>query len=370
MMNKEQEIEEVRQAYRDPSNPAGLSAPGALHRYFKGRISLNTIKKALQGEDSYNLHKEYHKPLQWNPFFIYHRRQLAQADLVEFQQLASQNDGVRYLLTIISAFSRKIWVYPLLDKRTITVEKELAKWIKSLGPHQFETLQTDFGKEFLGRAVQTLLAKHSIRHEAVGTTNKNPHVERVQKTLQIRIYKLLTQKEGLRFIDELPEIVSAYNRNPHRTLGYMTPLAAEKIQNEVKVRGILRRKYLKIKRQKPRYRIGQLVRLKTDAKRPSSSTRSYAEQFKLELFRIVRINKTLPVPMYYVKSLDTEEIIKEGFYGNELSAVELIDNKFKIEKVIRSRKKRRGRGRELLVKWLGFSDKWNSWINEEDLEEV
>lgn len=369
-MGKEDDIAEVREAYRYPASPAGLTAPGALYRHFKGRISLNTIKEALEGEDSYNLHKEYHKPLQWNPFYIYHRRQLAQCDLVETQQISDQNDGCRYLLTIISAFSRRMWVYPLKDKKAKTVEKSLAEWIKSLGRHQFKVLQSDAGKEFENGLVSKLLRENNISHQVVSTTNKNPHVERAQKTLQIRIYKLLTQRESLRFIDDLEEIVSGYNSKPHRSLGYMTPLEAEKIKNGTKVRGILRERYMKIKRKKPKYNVGQLVRVKTNAKRPSSSTRAYAEQYKLELFRIVRISKSMPVPMYFIKSLDTEDVIKDAFYGNELSAVRLIDNKFKIERVIRTRKKRRGRGKELLVKWLGFSDKWNSWIDENELTGV
>ena len=180
----------------------------------------------------------------------------------------------------------------------------------------------------------------------------------------------MTQKESLRYIDELQEIVSGYNNKPHRSIGYMTPLSADKIRNQAKVRGILRENYLKVKRKKPRYNLGQIVRIKTDAKRPSSSTRAYAEQYKLELFRIVRINKTMPVPMYYLKSMDTEEIIKEGFYGNELSAVRLNNNEFKVEKIIRRRKKKRGRGYEVLVKWPGFSERRNSWADEREVKRV
>ena len=136
-MSKEEEIEEVKEAYRDPSCPAGLSAPGALYRHFGGRISLKTIKEALEGEDSYNLHKEYHKPLQWNPFFIYHRRELAEGDLVEMIPISDHNDGIKYLCTIVSAFSRRMWVYPLKDKKAATVKKVLAEWIDSLGTRKF-----------------------------------------------------------------------------------------------------------------------------------------------------------------------------------------------------------------------------------------
>ena len=38
------------------------------------------------------------------------------ADLVEVQQLASYNGGIRYLLTVIDALSKYAWVVPLKDK--------------------------------------------------------------------------------------------------------------------------------------------------------------------------------------------------------------------------------------------------------------
>jgi len=370
-MGRDEDKEEVRRAYSTPSSPAAFTAPAALYRHFGGRISKDVIKEVLEEEDSYNLHKEYHKPLKYNTFYILRRRQMAQVDLVEVQALAQQNDGVRYLMTIISAFSRKIWVYPMKDKKAQTAEAALSDWLGGLR-HKFKILQSDLGKEFVNHRVRALLEEHGVKHQLATTKNKNSYVERSQKTVQIRLYKLLTHRETLRYIDHLEDIVKGYNNNPHRGIGYMTPNDADKKSNEVKVRGILRKKHAKIKRQKPRFSLNQMVRIKTDSKRPSSSRRAYAEQYHLEFFKIVRINQKLPIPLYYLQSLDTEEVIEDGFYGNELSAVRLRDGVWKIEKILRTRRKRGGRRgeKEALVKWQGFSDRWNSWVDEREVREV
>jgi hypothetical protein len=67
--------------------------------------------------------------------------------------------------------------------------------------------------------------------------------------------------------------------------------------------------------------------------------------------------------MYFLKSLDTNENIKGGFYANEMQPVS--GDIFKIETVIK-RKTIRGQNK-VFVKWKGFNDSHNSWINASDI---
>lgn len=63
--------------------------------------------------------------------------------------------------------------------------------------------------------------------------------------------------------------------------------------------------------------------------------------------------------MYILK--DTKgELLKGGFYQQELSKTKLPDT-YLIEKVVRRR------GDRLLVRWLGFDENHDSWINIKDL---
>ena len=61
---------------------------------------------------------------------------------------------------------------------------------------------------------------------------------------------------------------------------------------------------------------------------------------------------------YQVRDLNNEKIVG-SFYTRELSPVK--QNIFRIEKVIKRKNKK------ALVKWVGYSDKHNSWIPLSDL---
>ena len=180
--------------------------------------------------------------------------------------------------------------------------------------------------------------------------------------------KYLTQKDSVRYIDVLDDLVLTYNRRPHRSLESMSPLEADKRRNEGKVLGIALKKWAKIekKRKKPKFKVGDVVRIKTLAPKVGYSSRAYAKQFKPEYFEIERINERLPIPLYFLKSQDTLESIRGGFYSNELSLAR--SRVYRVERVIRFRG--RGARREALVKWKYFGPQHNSWIPASDLTRI
>lgn len=63
---------------------------------------------------------------------------------------------------------------------------------------------------------------------------------------------------------------------------------------------------------------------------------------------------------YKVKHKDTEEKLLQNFYDNELVKVKNPDA-YLVKKIIKQK------GNKVYVSWLGFSDKYNSWINKSDL---
>jgi hypothetical protein len=67
--------------------------------------------------------------------------------------------------------------------------------------------------------------------------------------------------------------------------------------------------------------------------------------------------------MYLLESYDGKEKIKGAFYDFELTKVN--NTEFRVEKVIKSRK--RGDLTEHFVKWKGFNDSYNSWIQAGDI---
>ena len=54
-----------------------------------------------------------------------------------------------------------------------------------------------------------------------------------------------------------------------------------------------------------------------------------------------------------------KELKKESFYEKELQSTN--QQKYRIEKIIKRK------GNKLYVKWKGYNDSFNSWINKKDI---
>ena len=76
-----------------------------------------------------------------------------------------------------------------------------------------------------------------------------------------------------------------------------------------------------------------------------------------EIFVIKKIKNTVPWT-YIINDLNGEEIIAT-FYENELQGTNL--NEFRIEKVIKRK------GDKSYVKWKGYDNSFNSWIDKKDI---
>jgi hypothetical protein len=362
---QDEELEEfVKKKYTTPGHPIAFGALSGIYKHFKGAISLPLIRRALSQIDGYTLHREYKRPHVFNPYFIYHRRALVQCDLIDIAKIKEKNKGVTFLLVLIDCFSRKLWVYPLKNKRGTTVRDAFVEWLNSLQKLPFK-LQMDMGTEFWNTHVKELMKDKGVVLLAANGFSKASMAERVNKTLQILIYKYLSENETLKYIDVLSDLVKTYNTRGHRTLQYMTPNEADNPKNGPQVRGIHMMRYTKIfnKRKKPTLRKNDIVRIKTSSTRPSSSSRAYAEQFHTQQYKIIRVNTRMPIPTYTIQSVDSEELITGDFYANELTIVK--GDIFKIEKIIKTQGK--GRNKKHFVKWKDFGPQWNSWIKASDV---
>lgn len=355
--------DDVLRAYSTPGHPVAYSAPGTVARYFN--ISESKAKEILEHAEAYTIHREYKQPKIYNPFYTHERREQVQGDLIDVSSIAIANEGIKFLLLLIDIFTKKVWVYTLKNKSAASMVRALRGWLDSLGVKP-KILASDRGLEFSNQAVQDLLRRNNVGWQALGGTMKAAVAERANKTIQILIYKYLTDRETTRYIDKLQSLVQTYNKRGHHTLKGLSPDEADQVENEGEVQAIHHARYEKISRNRKvnlPFKLGDIVRIKTLAKKVSSSNRAYAEQFKGEYFRVMRINRTLPIAMYYLRSLDTGEMIEGGFYAQELQRQR--GNVYKIERVIR-RRVRRG-VREMYVKWKDFGPQWNEWIPETDI---
>ena len=79
-----------------------------------------------------------------------------------------------------------------------------------------------------------------------------------------------------------------------------------------------------------------------------------------EIFVIREIKNTVPWT-YLVRDFNSEKITG-SFYEKELQKNN--QKKFRIEKVLKRK------GGKLYVKWKGYNNRFNSWINKKDLMRV
>ena len=112
-----------------------------------------------------------------------------------------------------------------------------------------------------------------------------------------------------------------------------------------------------------KFQVGDRVRI---SKVKRIFKKSYLPNFTEELFTVY---KRFPrqVPVYKIKD-DAGEILDGTFYEPELQKIIKNDDVYRVEKVLRKRK-RRG-VTEYFVKWKGYSDKFNSWVSERDISKL
>ena len=173
----------------------------------------------------------------------------------------------------------------------------------------------------------------------------------------------MTENETKRYIDVLPKLVETYNNRNHRMIG-TTPQKAENDSNtHLEIRNLAAKYHETIKKKKVVFKIGDSVRI---VKLKNKFSRGYNEQQQQEIFKIKQIKTNNRIPMYVLQTYNGDETISGSFYDFEL--VKISGEVFRIEKIIKKRK-RQGR-EEYFVKWKGFTDNYNSWINSTDVEQV
>ena len=112
-----------------------------------------------------------------------------------------------------------------------------------------------------------------------------------------------------------------------------------------------------------KYRANFLPEIECDSSKPNVRSRNDI-YWTEELFMVVKCIETRP-PVYLVKD-DHGEILEGTFYAEELQKVIKTDDVYKIEPILKKRKK--GRRVQYLVKWLGYQESFNSWIFKQDLQ--
>lgn len=318
-------------------------------------IQKDKVDDWLAGQEAYTLHKRIVNKFQRRNTIAASPGVQLQADLLDTQAHAGDNDGFRYILTIIDVVSKKAWAIPIKSKSGEDVSNALGRVLMETGA---DFLQTDKGKEFYNVSVSRVLDRFKVKHFSTeNETIKASIVERFNQTLRRVLHRAFTKIGRNRYVDILTDVVSAYNDRYNASIGMapneMTP------ENQEDAWLLLNDNSLHFTSGSPAFSVGDAVRI---TKYRGVFQRGYTPNWSKEIFFVTKIEPTAPIT-YRLKDY-AGEIIAGTFYSQELQKVkepELYD----VEKIIQ-RKKVRGRNM-VLVKWMGYPDSFNQWVLESDV---
>ena len=188
-------------------------------------------------------------------------------------------------------------------------------------------------------------------------------VERFNKTLKNKMWRYFTFSQSLRYIDVIKDLVYSYNNSYHRSIKN-TPNKINKSNEKKTFKNLYESNKLPFI--KILYKKGDKVRISKDK---GTFPKGYTPNFSREIFIIDKVIPRYPI-VYKLKDLMNEKI--EGvFYEQQLNKILKSDDVYFISDIIQTRKN--NRKTEYLVRWLGYPDKFNSWIdagNFLDLEKI
>ena len=264
------------------------------------------------------------------------------------QAFSKFNRGVKYLLTVIDIFSKYGWLIPLKDKTGKSVSSSLKIISKE---RKLEKMWVDKGKEFYSRDVKDSIELYSTENE-----EKSSVVERWIRTMKEKMWKYFLANSTNVYIDTLLDLVREYNNTRHSSIK-ITPDNASKKENKLRVWSNLYPNHLEIKDIKLEFSVGDKVRI--SEKKIDFQERIY-HQMDGRKFTIIEVKRTSPVT-YKIANLNGEEITGT-FYELELQKTS--QELFRIEKVIK-----RGKTKSL-VKWKGYSNDFNSYVDNRDIVNI
>jgi hypothetical protein len=274
-----------------------------------------------------------------------------QADLVDMQALAKQNRGYKYILTVIDTFSKIGHAVPLKTKTAKEVAAALEMLLSTNKGPKVQNLHTDQGTEFFNSDARKVMSDFGVNHYNTYSDKKAMIVERFNRTLKQKMWRKFTEFNTHNWLDMLDKLIDEYNKSYHRSIK-MRPVDVSK-QNEKQVHknlypgGGSRGGESK----RPKFGVGDKVRI---SKHKGIFEKGYTFNWSEEVFNVTEVMPTNPTVYKIADQLKTA--LKGTFYDHELQKTQ-VPEYGRIERVLRRK------GNKLRVKWKGYDNRFNSWVD-------
>ena len=186
---------------------------------------------------------------------------------------------------------------------------------------------------------------NNIERDSTFNKGKSVVAERFIRTLKNKIFKHMTAISENVYFDVLDDVVNKYNNTVHKTIK-MKP-----IDNTDDSYAEYNEDFNK---KDPKFKVGDHVRI---SKYKNIFATGYAPNWSEEVFAVSKITNT--GPQTYVASDLNGEKITGSFSEKELQKTS--QEKRRIEKVLKRK------GNKLYVKWKGYNNLFNGWVDKNDL---
>ena len=296
------------------------------------------------------LHHQAKKKFVKRKVFVKDIDEIWGADLIDMNTIDKDNKDNKYLLNVIDVFSKYAWSIPIKKKDSKSVLDAFKSIIQD-SKRKPQYLWVDKGSEFYNKDFKNYLKENKINMYSTFGDHKSAVIERFNRTLKNMMWKYFDANNTRNYIDVLDQLLSKYNNNVHRTIK-MTPVEASNSKNKIKVFSNINDN--NNEETEPKFKVGDWVRI---SRIKEKFEKGYDANFTREIFKIRKVKLTNPVT-YLLDEYDGTPI-EGGFYEPELLKTKLTDI-FDVEKVIKT-KTEKGKKYQY-VKWLGWPDKYNSWI--------
>ena len=268
-------------------------------------VTKNQVSEFLKSKPSYYLHKTTRKPGKYRKTLVFGLRELWQIDLLDLQKFSRQNKGYRYICVIIDCFSKYVWLKPIKKKTGLTIVKALALLLMTERP---KLIQADQGTEFFNKNVAKMLQAFGPKLYHTFSDKKASIVERVQRTIRMRMGRMFTENGNKNWVDHIDDIAEAYNNSFHRSIK-MKPADVTDQDTDT----ILKRLFPPTPRKKAKFKLSDKVRIK---RKKEFMEKEYTPKWSEEIYHIKGVNQTNPFTYKLVDSSGTK--IKGSFYTEEL----------------------------------------------------
>ena len=298
-----------------------------------------------------DLSNELNKPVinkfERKKIIVNHIDEIHSCDLVDMQKYSRVNKGYKYIFTNIDIFSKYAWSFPL---KTKTIKEIKSCFQKIFNERKPKYIWSDQESAFFSKEMLQFFKDNNVKIYHTHSDLKAVIIERFNRSLRELMMKQFVKNNNTVWYNILPDLINTYNNRYHQTIK-MKPKNVNKL-NEKHIKNTVYN--YDITNKKPKFKVNDLVRIslkrRTLFDKPTGNIK-WSEQ----LYKIYKINKS-NVITYQLKDMN-DEIIKGQFYEKELQLTKNTTGEYIIEKILKTNNDK------IFVKWRGYDNSFNSWIN-------